>query len=63
MMVTLEIDEQNEIVKEYESLSELINDVISYRFSSVLPIIKSGAVTLGFNGHTWEIHPTGLHIR
>lgn len=62
MMVTVEIDEQNEIVKEYESLSELLNDIISYRFSSVLPVINSGAVKVEFNGHAYEIHKNCLHI-
>lgn len=55
MMVEIEIDENDDIVKDYENTSELLNDIISYQFSSVLPVIASGAVKVEFNGFEYEI--------
>lgn len=40
----VKIDETNEIVKQYKSVKELIQDCIGYEFSSTLPVIASGAV-------------------
>lgn len=41
---TIEIDENNDIVKEYKNEDELIEDCISYRFNAVLPVISDGGV-------------------
>ena len=41
---TIEIDENNEIVKEYENENELIEDCIAYKFNAVLPVIADGGV-------------------
>ena len=40
----LEIDENDSIVKEYESENDLLVDCASYRFSDILPVIKEGGV-------------------
>ena len=39
---TIEIDGDSEIVQEYENEKELIEDLIAYRFSPVLPVINKG---------------------
>lgn len=41
---TIEIDESNEIVKEYQNESELIEDCIAYKFNAALPVIADGGV-------------------
>ncbi len=41
MKYTIEVDSENSIVKEYESEKELVDDLVSYRFS-VLPVIGNG---------------------
>jgi len=38
---TIELDETNEIVKEYESENDLIVELASYKFSEVLPVMKA----------------------
>ena len=38
----IEIDTDNGIVKEYESESDLIEHLVSYRFSDELPVIGKG---------------------
>jgi hypothetical protein len=40
----LEINENDSIVKEYESENHLLVDCASYRFSDILPVIKEGGV-------------------
>jgi hypothetical protein len=40
--VEVSIDENSEYVKSYDSESELISDIVSYNFSSVLPVIGNG---------------------
>ena len=40
----LEIDDNNEIVKEYESENELLMDCATYRFGTGLPVIGDGGV-------------------
>jgi hypothetical protein len=40
----LEIDDNNDIVKEYESENELLVDCASYRFGIGLPVIGGGGV-------------------
>lgn len=40
------VNDSDEIVKEYESDSELIEDILSYKFSNVLPVVKQGGVKL-----------------
>ncbi len=44
MIVDVEIDQDNDIVKEYENTNELLLDIVSYRFSQTLPVMKSGVV-------------------
>lgn len=41
---TVEIDENNEIVEEYQNESELIEDCIAYKFNAILPVIADGGV-------------------
>lgn len=41
---TIEIDENNDIVKEYQNENELIEDCIAYKFNAVLPVIADGGV-------------------
>jgi len=40
----IEIDESNEIVKEYESENELLVDCSSYHFGKILPVMNGGGV-------------------
>lgn len=41
MIVEVEIDQTNDIVKEYQSTDELLSDIVSYRFSAVLPVMEA----------------------
>lgn len=43
-MVTLEIDTENPIVQEYQSEGELLDDLVHYRFSEVLPVLQEKGV-------------------
>lgn len=43
--VEIEIDDEDPMVREYESDKELIDDLVSYRFS-ILPVIGSGGVSV-----------------
>lgn len=55
--VTIEVDTENETVKEYGDMDEVVSDVISYRFNPVLPIISDGAVTVeDINYDCVEVH-------
>jgi hypothetical protein len=38
----LEIDDDSEIVQEYESIDELVEELATYEFSGVLPVIGNG---------------------
>lgn len=40
----IEINDSDDIVKEYASDEELVEDLISYNFSSILPVIATGGV-------------------
>lgn len=42
----VEIDENNNVVKDYDTTTELVNDLANYRFSAVLPVINSGGVKI-----------------
>jgi hypothetical protein len=42
----IEIDENNPIVKEYNSTAELIDHCAAYRFNEVLPVIGNGVRVL-----------------
>ena len=42
----IQIEENNPIVKEYESENDLLVDCASYRFSDVLPVIKTGGLVV-----------------
>ena len=42
----IEVNDNDDIVKEYENDNELINDLASYRFSPVLPVVAVGAVKI-----------------
>ena len=41
-----EINENDGIVKDYESENDLIVDCASYNFSDILPVIKHGGVKI-----------------
>ena len=40
-IVEIEVDETSQIVKQYESIDELVSDLVSYNFN-VLPVIGKG---------------------
>jgi len=40
----LQIEEENEIVREYESENSMLLDCVAYDFDSVLPVIGEGGV-------------------
>lgn len=42
--IELEINENNDIVKDYESENEMLVDCASYRFTNTLPVINNGGV-------------------
>jgi len=50
----IEIDEQNEIVKEYSNQGELLQDLASYRFSKVLPVMDNGVKVLDVSTVGWS---------
>ena len=58
MIVEVEIDQENDIVKEYETTDELLSDIVSYRFSSVLPVMA--AVKADFEESTFEVLEHGV---
>jgi len=58
MIVEVEVDQTNEIVKEYVNADELLSDIISYRFSPVLPVMS--AVKVEFEETTFEILEHGI---
>ncbi len=42
----IEVNDNDDIVKEYKDDNELINDLASYRFSPVLPVVAVGAIKI-----------------
>lgn len=42
----IEVDETDDIVKEYENDEELVQHLADYRFGTVLPVIQVGAVKI-----------------
>lgn len=50
----VEIDEDNDIVKEYSDQGELIEDLAGYRFSNVLPVMKDGVKILDIATISWN---------
>jgi hypothetical protein len=42
----IEVNDNNDIVKEYEDDKELINDLASYHFSPLLPVVGVGSVII-----------------
>ena len=50
----IEIDESNEIVKEYSNQGELLQDLAAYRFSKVLPVMKDGVKILDVGTIGWS---------
>ena len=58
MLVDVEIDQTNDIVKEYESTDELLSDIVSYRFSSVLPVMA--AVKTDFKETAFQVLEHGV---
>lgn len=42
----IEVDETDDIVKEYENDEELVQHLAGYRFGTVLPVIQVGAVQI-----------------
>lgn len=58
----IEIDTDNGIVKEYESESDLIEHLVSYRFSDGLPVIGKGVkVTDISTNDYYTITPSSGH--
>lgn len=43
-VVTISVDESDFRVKDYDSIEELIDDLVSYRFSPILPVVQDGGV-------------------
>lgn len=39
---TIEVDEESDIVKEYDSTKNLIEDLVYYNFYEILPVINHG---------------------
>lgn len=58
MIVNVEIDQSNDIVNEYQGTDELLSDIVSYRFSDVLPVMI--AVKADFEETTFEILEHGI---
>lgn len=50
----IEVDETSEYVKEYESQSELISDLVHYQFK-VLPVIGNGVTIEDVTTNEYEI--------
>lgn len=50
----IEIDTENSIVKEYETDSALAEDLVTYKFSSVLPVLKEGVKILDCEVVEWS---------
>jgi hypothetical protein len=42
----IEVDETDDIVKDYENDEELVQHLADYRFGTVLPVIQVGAVKI-----------------
>lgn len=42
----IEVDETDDIVKDYENDKELVQHLADYRFGTVLPVIQVGAVQI-----------------
>lgn len=42
----IEVDDNDDIVKEYEDDEELVNDLATYRFGSVLPVVQENAIRI-----------------
>jgi len=42
----IEVDETDDIVKNYENDEELVQHLADYRFGTVLPVIQVGAVKI-----------------
>ena len=58
MLIEVEIDQANDIVTEYDSMDELLSDIVSYRFSAVLPVMS--AVKTDFQETTFQILEHGV---
>lgn len=53
--VELAINPDDEIVKEYSDEKELIDDLVSYRFSEVLPVLqRRGVVVKDISMEEWN---------
>lgn len=50
----LEIDEDNPIVKEYEDQDELLEDLVSYKMSNILPVVGNGVNIKSFDVDEWS---------
>ena len=51
---TIEVDDENSIVKEYSNENELVNDLVSYRFTT-LPVIGNGVEIKDTEVLDWNI--------
>ena len=38
----IDVEENNAVVKDYEDTTELVSDLVHYRFSDHLPVMKEG---------------------
>lgn len=44
--ITLLVLDDSDIIKDYDDTNDLVDDIVSYKFSPVLPAINSGAVII-----------------
>ena len=50
----LEVDDDNSIVQEYKSTTEIIDDIVAYKFSDVLPVLKEGVKIMNSEIVEWH---------
>ena len=50
----LEVDHDNSIVQEYKSTTEIIDDIVAYKFSDVLPVLKEGVKIMNSEIVEWH---------
>lgn len=50
----LEVDDDNSIVQEYKSTTEIIDDIVAYKFSDVLPVLKKGVKIMNSEIVEWH---------
>lgn len=50
----IEIDEENPIVKEYADQNELLEDLVSYKMSNILPVVGNGVIIKSSDVDEWD---------